>query len=1125
MKNIQFINAGAGSGKTYTLTQTLSEDVKAGKYDAGEVLLTTFTRKAAEEIKLKARTRLLQDGLSHEALKLDGAFMGTVHSVGYQFMNKYWYLLGLSPNIREMAEEDVESYFKSAIANIPTPEDMDALNHFNRRFDFQGSGFNGGSDPFKWQKHVKGIIDMAITNRISDLSDDSVSYKASVDWFKTMFPLDGRSLSFSEKELREKIVHLTRKVLELPDARNKGRKNTAKEIESSVRYAISFNDLWKAVDLAADVSDKIDDPEIDKFVNRYAGFYLSPAFQAEVEGYIKLIFKLAANSLQEFEDYKKKHGLVDFNDMESMFLELLSMEEVREDISSSVKIVMVDEFQDSNPVQLAIFLTLSDIVERSIWVGDPKQAIYGFRGTDPLLVSGVFKKIASSDVGNNLKARLLKRSWRSRSDLVKMVNQLFEEALAPQLSPIRINKSDVLGYDEKGTASELAAWVSDTFEDDESVALSPRKTVSLIPVREDHKQEMTENALIHWHFNNPPQKGGGNINDWVNYLSGALRDWLQEGHWIIDKTSGEKRKVRPGDVAVLCRSNVDVVKVSQQLRDLGLEVSSETEGLSDTVEYRILMDVLQLLVNPYDSLAVSELMLLFPMTDSFKSVEQLLNDRIEFAGKAPEVEGRWEYLKNWGQDNPVFARIAGIRETGMHLSVKDLIQKAIVDMDLYGHLVSFGDEDQRRANLQAIIRYADLYNDHCLRMSEGESISGFLDYLESSDAFNKQAASNSPKAVNVLTYHKSKGLEWPVVLMFDLNSDYTRNFHSKHLFKTTINSMAGTSVEKPLDNRFIRFGFWPFGSKKSLGGHDDLVRETDFYKETEQKVREEELRLLYVGMTRARDYLITTTFNKKESKWLKLMLPEGPEKKCQPLTSGRQTMDLFDCGVDVSVTSHSFELSGPAYFPDDDGSESTGVWFEKAGAKPQVSPLYLSPSKIDSGDEVNVNIVKNMDYRLVVNGRMENSTLGTLVHNALFLMGKKNVRIGIENLVNRNGAEGILSSDDLSEMVSRAALFVEEFKPVKIHRELFMAVKQEDGHVLRGEADLVLERENDLVLIDYKTYQGGKEQFLDPQGEFYAGKYAGQLNAYREMAEATFKKPVTRKLIFYVMQGAVVELT
>ncbi|WP_462319577.1 UvrD-helicase domain-containing protein, partial [Marinilabilia sp.] len=488
MKNIQFINAGAGSGKTYTLTQTLSEDVKAGKYNAEEVLLTTFTRKAAEEIKLKARTRLLQEGLAQQALRLDGAFMGTVHSVGYQFINKYWYLLGLSPNIKEMAEADVEAYFKSAIANIPTIEDMDALNRFNRRFDFQGSGSNAGFDPFIWQKHVKGIIDMAINNRISDLSEESVSYQASVDWFKNLFPVDGRKLNLSENELRRKILYLTGKVLDLPDARNKTHKGKAKELESGVRYAVSFSDLWKAVDLAANVSKKLDDPEVDQFVNQYAGFYSSEAFHEEVEGYIRLIFKLAANSLKEFKDYKKRHGLADFNDMETLFLELLSMEEVREDLASSVKIVMVDEFQDSNPIQLAIFLTLSDIVEQSIWVGDPKQAIYGFRGTDPILVNELFKKIASSDIGNNLKASLLKRSWRSRPGLVTMVNQLFEEALTPQLSSININKSDVLGYDPKDDECELSRWVSGVFNAEDQITLSPRQTVSLIPVRDDQKQ-------------------------------------------------------------------------------------------------------------------------------------------------------------------------------------------------------------------------------------------------------------------------------------------------------------------------------------------------------------------------------------------------------------------------------------------------------------------------------------------------------------------------------------------------------------------------------------------------------------------------------------------------------------
>ncbi|MFW6043238.1 MAG: UvrD-helicase domain-containing protein [Marinilabiliaceae bacterium] len=1132
MQNISFINAGAGSGKTYTLIQTLSQDISANRYSADEVLLTTFTRKAAEEIKLKARTRLLQDGLSEQAFKLDSAFMGTVHSVGYQFLNKYWYLVGLSPNIREMPEEDVESYFRNAIANIPSIQDMDALNHFNRKFDFQAGGIHAVSDPFMWQKHVKEIVDMAITNRVSDLSPKGESYKASVDWFKTIFNSDHPgNPDLSEDVVRRKILSITQKVLALPDKNNKRRKGKAKDIKSAVLFAVSFNDLLKAVELAVDVADKTplgDDPEVNGFVNEYAGFYTSPAFQKEVEGYIRLIFKLAANSLKEFEDFKKSHGLVDFNDMEIMFLELLTMKQVREEIAGLVKVVMVDEFQDSNPVQLAIFLTLSDIVEESIWVGDPKQAIYGFRGTDPELVNGLFKKIALYDTQSNLKARLLKRSWRSRAGLVKLVNNLFEGALEPQLAPVNIFKDDVLGFDPQGTESDLSRWVARTFKDNNQMTLSPRQTVALIPVRDDREEGLIDAAPIHWHFGNSSGRGGGKAEDWVNYMSGALKDWLETAPLIVDKEDGKKRRVRPGDVAVLCRSNAWVVKVSRQLRDLGLEVSAETEGLNDTVEYRILLNILKLLIDPYDSLAVSELMLLFPSGDGGKTVVQLLNERLDFLKNAPSKEENsrdwWVYMKKWGADYPVFARIDHIRHTGMHLSVKELVHKVISDTDMYGHLAAFGDAEQRRANLQNIIHYADQFNDHCTRMNKGESISGFVDYLGASENLNKQAASNSDNAINVLTWHKSKGLEWPVVLLFELTADYRSNFYSKHLFKTTINSKAETPVETPLKERFIRFGFWPFGAKTTLGEHDNVIEETDFYKETERKIRDEELRLLYVGMTRARDYLITTSFNNKESKWLKMMLPKGPEAICQSLPEGDRSMDLFDCGVDVAVTKQFFDYDGPAYDAEKDANEDAGTWFEKDGPQPQDSPLYLSPSKIATTAEVQVDVVKKLDYRIRVSGGMKNNTLGELMHNALFLMDRKSLNTGIQNLIVRNGAELNLEPDELSSMVAEVKNFIAGFGPLKIHRELFMVKTREDGQVLRGEADLVLERESDLILIDYKTYQGGEDQFLDTGSAFFAGKYAGQLNAYQEMAENTLKKPVSRKLIFYVMQGTVVEI-
>ena len=117
MKNIQYINAGAGSGKTTKLTQILSEEL--GKSDAkirpSEVILTTFTELAASEFRERSRQQLFQDGHPDIAAELDSATIGTVHSVALSFIQRYWYLIGVSPDMKVMSEEDLQVYISESL--------------------------------------------------------------------------------------------------------------------------------------------------------------------------------------------------------------------------------------------------------------------------------------------------------------------------------------------------------------------------------------------------------------------------------------------------------------------------------------------------------------------------------------------------------------------------------------------------------------------------------------------------------------------------------------------------------------------------------------------------------------------------------------------------------------------------------------------------------------------------------------------------------------------------------------------------------------------------------------------------------------------------------------------------
>ena len=132
MKNINYISAGAGSGKTYTLTHRLADHIIKGDVQPEEVILTTFTDKAATEFRERAKAALNEKHRFDEAGRLDLAEIGTVHSIAYKMVSKYWYILGLSPQLKVMDENDVNFFISQSLADLPTDEEIRFLNDFRQ---------------------------------------------------------------------------------------------------------------------------------------------------------------------------------------------------------------------------------------------------------------------------------------------------------------------------------------------------------------------------------------------------------------------------------------------------------------------------------------------------------------------------------------------------------------------------------------------------------------------------------------------------------------------------------------------------------------------------------------------------------------------------------------------------------------------------------------------------------------------------------------------------------------------------------------------------------------------------------------------------------------------------------
>ena len=137
MKNVNYINAGAGSGKTYTLTDTMAKLFMEGKTAPARVILTTFTELAASEFKEKSRAMLISKGLYDQASQMESAAIGTVHSLAFRYIQKYWYLLGLGANVQAMPEEQEQLFIEESLSSAASDEDVEFFNDYVEKLSIQ----------------------------------------------------------------------------------------------------------------------------------------------------------------------------------------------------------------------------------------------------------------------------------------------------------------------------------------------------------------------------------------------------------------------------------------------------------------------------------------------------------------------------------------------------------------------------------------------------------------------------------------------------------------------------------------------------------------------------------------------------------------------------------------------------------------------------------------------------------------------------------------------------------------------------------------------------------------------------------------------------------------------------
>lgn len=823
---IQIISAGAGSGKTYRLTSDLVTLLKSGIRSSG-VIATTFTAKAAAELQERVRIKLLEEGLQQQANELTYALIGTVHGLGVKLLKRFAYEAGISPEVDIVAEEDHQILFNQALANTLTEERVEVMDLLCDRLGMSRQ------PEYDWRKEVRKVTEIVRSNDFSD-SIIQKSKKWSFDHFLPFLdPADETYPSDYNQtlanELSQTLYNLERngdKTKKTGEAIGQLRE-MLRELE--LKGCLPWDDWAKLekTDVAVQSRD-----HIVKLVQWAQSHLQNPVFHGDIKEFISQIFELSAAALQEYQSYKTKRGLIDYTDMEAMVLRLLDTPAVRDTLAQELDLLMVDEFQDTSPMQLAIFLKLSRLAKYAIWVGDPKQSIYGFRGAAPSLMQAIIEATGGVKPEN-----ILQHSWRSREDLVHATNAIFCKCF----------------YDMP----------------EERVALHAKrlkKATTTSANKQDEPEEVSE-ALIHWHF--VPEAEGKRLpaKPWLeNCIASTVRTLLNRNQAILPKSKKSFRRLQPGDIAILCRSNADCLLMAEALHRSGLKVAIARPGLLHKAEIKLVLACLKYLLYQQDALSVAEILLLAENCP----LEDIIDSRMAHLEKYKDEK----YPPGWENGTPSIQKLDKLRLEMVDLSSSEILNMVLEELDLRRLVSRWENNRQRLGNIDQLRKNVLQYEETCDRLHQAASLGGFLLWLGAltERGGDLQYSGADHQAVNVLTYHKSKGLEWPMVICHNLDNELRADLWGTEI----IEEKETPNLEDILGDRWIRYWVNPYPRQFANTLLSERLQQSKAKMAKQKQTLQEDSRLLYVGLTRARDYLVFAT-TPKPTKWLNRVCSDGDD--------------------------------------------------------------------------------------------------------------------------------------------------------------------------------------------------------------------------------------------------------
>ncbi|MBQ3443635.1 MAG: helicase-exonuclease AddAB subunit AddA [Selenomonadaceae bacterium] len=815
------IAAAAGAGKTRTLTERVVTLLEDEACEVDELLIMTFTNAAAQEMRSRIQAALMkrleteldadkQIRLEKQIILLSGAQISTFHSFCQTVLRRNFARIDLDPKFRTGDTNELEILKREVIEEL-FEDNYAGGNETFKAFADEFGGTVHGDD--KIHEMIIGLHDFSLSMPYPSAWLDSLAepYDLPEDarledtrWFKFLKPHIFQTL--------EKIFAECAEVYRIAEENNvavnviRGEFNQLNDLKTALDdWDTLYDKIWAftfgrmpgrvAEDkkLAKEAIKNLHDDYKKKLETLRDNYFLGDEARmiADVRGLhepIKELIRVTKAFAQKFSDAKRERGIIDFADMEHLALNIFdAAPEVAAAYRDKFKFIMVDEYQDTNGVQEAIVQKISH-GDNLFFVGDVKQSIYRFRLVD----SANFK-----DKMNSYRCINLSKNFRSREKIIAAVNEIFKRLMNRRATEIDYDAAARLQF---GASYETG---SNYFDE--------RPEFFYIQTERDDESKDIELEM--------------------RFIAGKIHELIASGKLVRDDEG--YRPVQFRDIVILHRSpKTTAFEILDTLKKFGVPAYvPDEENYFRANEIQVVMSLLTLLDNARQDIPLAAVMM--SSIGGF-SAEELAELRID----NPNVDFYTAVANGSDKCKAFLAKLNLWRDTARQLGVAELLSNLYRETGYYD---SVGQEERgeaRQANLRILIDRAANFES-----TNARGLSRFIEFISKlkqlgNDLSTATTLGENENVVRVVTIHRSKGLEYPVVFVAGVGKQFNMEDYARA-------------------NLFMHreFGIGAYRTPKGSLLKVKTLATAAVSKKIRDESLAEELRLLYVALTRAEEKL------------------------------------------------------------------------------------------------------------------------------------------------------------------------------------------------------------------------------------------------------------------------------